>query len=63
MQREPGGGLGSTVTLALVGTGFLRAAIIALDRFFPLALELIIEEPFNGTLSTVLNGDEPPVGM
>lgn len=55
--------MGSTVTLALVGTGFLRAAIIALDRFFLPALELIIEEPFNGTLSTVLNGDEPPVGM
>lgn len=32
-------------------------------RFSPPALELIIEEPFNGTLSTVLNGGEPPVGM
>lgn len=34
-----------------------------LDGFFLPALELIIEENFNGTLSAGLSGDAPPVGM
>lgn len=34
-----------------------------LDGFFLPALELIIEENFNGALSAGLSGDAPPVGM
>lgn len=48
-----------------MGTGFLRASIIALDGLFfpPPTFELITEELFNGTPSAGLNGDAPPVGM
>lgn len=62
-SEQPGDGLRSVVSSALAGSRFLRGSVIVLDGFFLPALELIIEENFNGTLSARLSGDAPPVGM